>query len=484
MMSGHGSGSGSTSTSAGRDGSTPFYNLTIAEASALIEAGELSPVELVESILERIEQVEPQIQAWVTILSEEALQAARIAEQAILKGERIGPLHGIPFGAKDLYYTAGIRTTAGSKVAADFVPTTDATVITRLKQAGAILLGKTTTTEYAFFGGAPATRNPWNRAHSPGGSSSGSAAALASSMAMFTLGTQTAGSLSRPAAYNGLTTLKATYGRVSRAGIIAASWSLDHAGAFTRTAEDAAIVLQAIAGYDELDPTSIRSVAPNYRKALSQDSESCGESSMKGMVVGVAKEFFYDQVEQPELIRAVEQAIEVYQRLGAQIVPVSLPPSFKDAQAAHRIVMRVEAASYHQDHYDSSAHLYTPELRELLELGRATPALDYLRAQRIRSVYRKEMVGVLEQVDALLTPAAQGQAPEGQSFTGSPLLNAPFTNAGVPTIVHPIGFAAGTGLPFGLQLAARPHGEERLIRLCHAYQSVTNWHQARPELRG
>jgi aspartyl-tRNA(Asn)/glutamyl-tRNA(Gln) amidotransferase subunit A len=453
--------------------SKPLYDLTIHQASALIQSKQLSPVELVQSYLGRINEVEKQVQAWVTVAEEKAIQAARTAEQDILAGNSAGPLHGIPFGAKDLYYTAGIRTSAGSKVAEDFVPATSATVITRLQKAGAILLGKTTTTEYAFFGGPPPTRNPWNLQHSPGGSSSGSAAALAASMAAFTLGSQTAGSLSRPASYNGLTALKATYGRVSRAGIIAASWSLDHAGAFTRCIEDNVLVLQAIAGADDLDPTTIQGPVPNFSDALQRD--------INGMVIGIPDRYFFEGIDS-ELAAAVEAATSVFRMLGVEIVPVQLPESFEEANIAHRVVMLAEAASYHQDLYSHSAHLYTPALRELLELGLLTPAVDYLRAQRIRNLYRGELISLLGQVDAILTPTAPTPAPEGQHFTGSPMFNVPFTNAGVPTLQIPIGLTQKTGLPLGLQLAARPLREDLLIRLGHAYQRVENWHELRPEI--
>lgn len=450
-----------------------LYDLTISEASRLIQSKKLSPVELTKACLDRIDQVEDRVQAWVTVVREMALRDAKAAEHSILHGEISDPLHGIPFGAKDLYYTAGIRTTGGSKIDADFIPMEDAAVITRLKSAGAILLGKTTTTEYAFFGGVPPTRNPWNLNHTPGGSSSGSAAALAASMALFTLGTQTAGSLSRPASYNGLTGLKPTYGRISKARIMAGSWSLDHAAALTRTVEDAAMVLNVLAGSDRNDPATLDAPVPDYMQALDQD--------IHGKVVGIPDTFFFDDID-ADVARAVESALEVLKGLGARIVSVSLPPSFAQANVAHRVVMNSEVAAYHRNSYQKNADMYNPSLREMIELGMLTPAVEYLQAQRIRTVFREELSDLLRQIDILATPAAPTPAPEGIAYTGSPVFNIPFTNAGVPTISVPAGLAQSTGLPVGLQMAARPLNEEVLISFGHAYQKVTDWHKKRPIL--
>ncbi|MEB3100093.1 amidase [Ferviditalea candida] len=450
-----------------------LYDLTISEASRLIHSKELSPVELTQACLNRIDQVDERVQAWVTVVRETALRDAEAAEHSILHGESSSPLHGIPFGAKDLYYTAGIRTAGGSRIDADFIPTEDAAVITRLKSAGAILLGKTTTTEYAFFGGVPPTRNPWNLNHTPGGSSSGSAAALAASMAIFTLGTQTAGSLSRPASYNGLTGLKPTYGRISKAGIMAGSWSLDHAAAFTRTVEDAAMVLNVLAGPDRNDPATLDAPVPDYTRALEQD--------IGGKAIGIPDSFFFDDID-AETARAVDAALEVLKSLGARIVSVSLPPSFAQANIAHRVVMNCEAAAYHRDSYRNNADMYNPSLREMIELGLLTPAADYLQAQRIRTVFREELSALLRQIDILAAPSAPTPAPEGIAHTGSPVFNIPFTNAGVPTISIPVGFSQNTGLPVGLQMAARPLNEEVLISFGHAYQKVTDWHKTRPVL--
>jgi len=449
-----------------------LYDLTIAEASKKIQAKELSPVELTQSVLDRIESLEPKVQAWVTVVKEQALQAAKEAEKEIFEGKYKGPLHGIPYGAKDSYYTAGIRTTAGSTVNGDFVPEKDGTIISRLKNGGAVLLGKTTQTEYAFPTAPPSTRNPWNLEHTPGASSSGSSAGLAASMMLFSLGTQAGGSLSRPASYNALTTLKPTYGRVSREGIITCSWSIDHPGAFTRTVEDTALILQTITGYDPLDPTTSQAPVPNYSDSLVND--------VTGMVLGVPDSYFFDDIDS-EVAQAFEESVKSYQELGATVVSVSLPEYIKDANKAHGIVMRTEFAAYIQKFYDKIAEVSDPALIETVQIGLLTSAVDYLKAQRVRTLFRTDLVKELNRIDAMLTPATPTPPPKGISFTGSPVFNVPFSNSGVPTLTFPNGFTKA-GLPLGLQLVARPLGEETLIRLGYAYQCLTNWHEARPSL--
>ncbi|WP_413407638.1 amidase [Paenibacillus amylolyticus] len=449
----------------------PLNELTIAEAATLIKNKLISPVELTKSYLDRIEKVEPAVQAFVTVTAEQALQAARESEEKLMNGEYLGPLHGIPYGAKDIIHTAGIRTSAGSSTFPDFVPGTNATVINKLQAAGAILLGKTTTTEYAFQGGEPPTRNPWNLEHTPGGSSSGSAAAVAAGMASFTLGTQTFGSLLRPAAYNGLTCMKPTYGRVSRNGVITASWSLDHIGAFTRSAQDNAIVLEAMAGQDELDPFTLPHGKPDLTNAL--------EHPISEMVIGLPSNFF--QTDEPAILLAVESAIAVLEKLGMQWKKVDLPSYMGETIAAHRTVMRAEAAAFHQERFAEASDRYGHTMREQLELGYQTSAVDYLQAQRIRTIFRSEMMMLFDEVDVLLTPSTPYVAPHGYK-TGSPIFNGPFTNTGLPSITVPIGFdtTSGKQLPIGMQLAGPLMREDRLLSITHHYQQATNWHQLTP----
>ncbi|GAB7386629.1 amidase [Bacillaceae bacterium] len=452
----------------------PLYDLSVAEAARYIREKKISPVELTQALLERIADVEGKVQAWVALLPEKALADAKKAEEAIMRQEKLGPLHGIPFGAKDIYYTKGIKTSAGSKVDPDFVPYVDATVITKLKQAGAILLGKTTTTEYALLGGPPPTRNPWHLCHTPGGSSSGSAAALAASMALFTLGTQTAGSLCRPAAFNGLVALKATYGRISRAGIIPVSWSLDHAGAFTRSVEDAAILLQVLSGPDRQDLSTLHAPsAPDYLQAL--------DGNVKGMTIGVLKDDYFGDIDE-EYARRIDETIAVFQSLGVRFVSVTVPFSLDDALIAHNVIMKAEAAAYHEDRFKVARERYGPSLQKDLEFGRKISAVDYLRAQRIRNVFQRQLNRLFAQVDALLTPTALGAAPQGIHSTGNPKYNIPFTLVGVPALTIPIGVTKDEGLPLGVQLAARPWHEKTLIRLGDAFQRATSFHRMRPSL--
>ncbi|WP_269082450.1 amidase [Aneurinibacillus tyrosinisolvens] len=260
---------------------------------------------------------------------------------------------------------------------------------------------------------------------------------------------------------------------MSRAGAIPCSWSLDHAGAITRTVEDTALVLQVIAGDDPLDSTTLQTPVPDYTGSLMND--------VKNMVIGIPDTQFFNEVD-PEIALAFNQSLLDFQELGVRIVSVSLPKNLEDANQAHRIVMKAEAACYHQDHYPKNHTLYNPQLRQELELGQLVSAVDYLRAQHIRAAFRNELVDLLEGVDAIITPATPTPAPQGLSYTGSPAFNIPFTNAGVPSLTLPNGFTETTRLPLGLQLVARPLGEERLIKLGHAYQSITDWHKERPRL--
>ncbi|MBP2667157.1 MAG: amidase [Firmicutes bacterium] len=446
-------------------------NLTIKKATELIRSRALSPVELVQACLNRIEQVDDRVKAWVTLVPDQALDQARQAEHEILHNQYRGPLHGIPYGAKDIIHTSGIRTSGGSQVEPDFVPRENATIINKLSSAGAILLGKTTTTEFAFLGGEPATRNPWNLAHTPGGSSAGSAAAVSASMAMFALGTQTVGSLLRPASFNGLSCIKSSYGLVSRRGVIPASWSLDHLGAFTHTAEDNATVLSAMAGYDPQDPASLSVEVPSYADSLGM--------LLKGKTIGLPTSFFL--AEEPTITQAVEQAVKVLEELGLQVRKVDLPACLPEAMASLQIVMRSEAASYHQAQYSKAPEKFGPYIREQIALGRQTLAVDYLQAQRIRTVFRNEMLKLFDTVDILLTPSTLTVAPIGYG-TGNPIFNGPFTNAGLPAMTVPVGFDASNGLPIGMQLVGPMLAEPLLLAVGAQYQAVTDWHLQRPGL--
>jgi aspartyl-tRNA(Asn)/glutamyl-tRNA(Gln) amidotransferase subunit A len=332
---------------------TELCYLTMREASSRLQSGQLSPVDLTRAFLDRIEQLDDTLQAYITVLPEHAMAAARAAEADLLQGRAKGPLHGIPIALKDLYDTQGIRTTASSRVMADRVPTEDATTTARLQAAGAILLGKLSMHEFALGGpdptcGFPLARNPWNLDHIPGGSSSGSGAAVAAGLCMGSLGSCTGGSIRGPAAYSSIVGLKATYGRVSRYGVVPLSWSLDHCGPMTWTVEDSALMLQAIAGYDPKDPTSSQAPVPDYTATLGK--------SIKGLTIGVPRHFFFadDPRIDRDVLTTVDQALQVLQELGAHIQEVTIP-TLDYSGAAQPVIMLSEAFAYHEQAEPSAA---------------------------------------------------------------------------------------------------------------------------------
>ncbi|MCM3653813.1 amidase [Metabacillus litoralis] len=447
---------------------TSTTSLTIAEAHQLLRQKSISPTELVSFYLDHIEKVEPKVKAWVTILKERALEKAKVLENRMKDATELPSLFAIPFGAKDIIYTKGIPTEGGSQVLKGFIPEYDATVIKMLNRSGAILLGKTTTTEFANWGSPPETRNPWNLSHTPGGSSSGSAAALASGMALMTLGTQTAGSLSRPAAYNGLTILKATYGRISKHGIIPASWSLDHVGAFTKTVEDTVIVYNELSGPDEADSSTW--TLPKQKLRLQVEKE---------YKIGIVVDDYFENTS-TEISMACEEAVKQLKKIGYSITYVQLPYSLKAANAAQHMVMKAETANYHADQYTVDSSRYGGYLQQFIREGLDIKANDYLKAQKIRSVFRDELSDVFKHVDLLLTPATPTVAPEGILATGSPAYNLPFTNAGVPTLTLPIGMSGE--LPIGMQLIAAPLQEQKLVDVGYLLQQQTDWHLKTPSM--
>lgn len=449
---------------------TQLQHLTIASTNQMLKKREISPTELISLFFKHIEKWEPHVKAWVTFQQETAMEQAKALEMKMKTIEELPPLFAIPYGAKDIIYTKGIRTEAGSNVLKGFVPETDATVVHRLQKADAVLLGKTTTTEFANWGGAPETRNPWNVNHTPGGSSSGSAAALAANMALMTLGTQTAGSLSRPAAYNGLTVLKATYGRISKAGVIPASWSLDHVGALTKTVEDAVHVYNVLSGPD-----------PDDTATWTLPKQALKVQTNKDYTVGIVVDSYFQDADS-EMAAAIENAVYLLQSLGIKTVPVRLPKSLEAGNAAHHIVMKCETASYHADQYAKDPSRFHAYLQQFIREGLQIKAIDYLKAQRIRSVFRQELCDVFKDVDLLVTPATPSPAPEGIKETGSPAYNLPFTNAGVPTLTLPVGFLKDKNLPLGMQLIAAPMQEQKLIDVGHLFQLESDWHKQSPEL--
>ncbi len=428
-----------------------LYTLGIAEAARQIREKQLSPVALAQSLLGRIDRLEPALQAWVTIDREEVLGAAQQRESS-LDGDSLGPLHGIPIGLKDIFYTAGMKTSACSRIFADFVPSYDATVVSRLKAAGAIILGKTVTTEFASSDPSP-TRNPWNPAHTPGGSSSGSSVAVATGMCAAALGSQTGGSTCRPAAYNGIVGLKPTYGRISKYGVVPLSWSLDTVGILVRSVEDAATMLQALSGHDPLDPGSSTEPVPDFGAQMAQQT---GPPH-----IGLIKDFFF-QRSTPEVQRHTEEIAQKLAQAGAVIEEVPLPESFATAHSSQRLISNVEAAAFHQEWYRDRADEYGPKIRSNIEMGLLVSGVDYLQAQRLRRQLRKDLSEMVRRVDAVLMPAIPAPAPQDLNTTGDAVFQAPWTSGGLPTITLPSGLA-GSGLPLGIQLAGLPFAEGKLL---------------------
>ena len=427
--------------------------LSVSEAAEQIRNGQLSPSAYAEALLERIDTYEPALQAWVTIDREEVLDTARQRELQLESGETPGWLHGVPVGLKDIFYTAGMKTTACSRIYADFVPDYDATCVTRLKDAGAIILGKAVTTEFATSDPSP-TRNPWNREHTPGGSSSGSSVAVASGMCPAALGSQTGGSTCRPAAYNGIVGLKPTYGRISRYGVIPVSWSLDTVGILVRRVTDAALLLQAMAGYDANDPGSANRPVPDYRREM----DSNAGPPRLGLL---NKGYFFDRAT-PEVRQHTEAIARQLAQAGAIIEELELPESFATAPDCQRIIMNVECAAFHEEFFRHRADEYGPRLRANIEMGLLIPSVTYLQAQRLRRQFRQDLTGLAQRVDALLTPATPAPAPRDLNTTGDAAFQAPWTSAGLPTVVIPSGLS-DDGLPLGVQFAAPPFEEGQLL---------------------
>ncbi len=426
------------------------HELGAVEAARAIRKKELSPVDLVEALLERIDKVDGQIQAWALVDREGARQAARAADDEAARGVLRGPLHGVPFGGKDIFYTAGLRTEAGSKVMAGFVPAYDATSIARLKGAGAILLGKCHTTEFATSDPAP-TRNPWNLACTPGGSSSGSAAAVAARMVPLALGTQTIGSNVRPASYCGLVGLKPTFGRISTRGVMPLTYTQDHVGLMARSVEDIALGLQVTAGHDPADPSSSRAPVPDYLTAMTR---------RRPPRIGLLREFFFERAT-TEVVQVTSRALECLVKAGASVEEVKPPASLHAGRAAAALIMRSDVASIHAELYARKADLYRPAIRGAIELGMLIPGDLYVRSLRIRSQFRRELTTLLTQYDVLLTPTTPTPAPEGMP-TGDAVFQAPWSLSGFPSITVPCGLTA-SGLPLGIQLASGPFTEASLL---------------------
>ena len=448
------------------------YELSVSEAAAQIREGDLSPVDLVESLLARIDALDGELKAWVTIDREEVLETARKREIAAQWGGPLGPIHGVPVGLKDIFYTGGMLTACGSKVYADFVPDFDATSVAKIKEAGGIILGKAVTTEFATSDPSP-TRNPWNLEHTPGGSSSGSSAAVAARMVPAALGSQTGGSTCRPAAYNGIVGLKPTYGRISRYGVVPVSWSLDHVGILTRTVADAALMLQALSGEDENDPGTLGLPVPDFTAEMSKTAAG------RPPRIGLVRDYFEDYAS-PEMWAHTEQVAHQLSLAGAEVVELPLPDSFAHAHSMQRIVMNVECAAFHQANHRIRAADYGPRIRAGIEMGLIIPPATYLKALRLRREFRAAMNEMAQQVDVLMMPATPTPAPRDLNTTGDAAFQSPWTAAGLPTIVVPSGLS-DAGMPIAVQFAAPLAEEGRLLGAAQWCERVVGLNEGPPD---
>ncbi|HYB44627.1 MAG TPA: amidase [Candidatus Methylomirabilis sp.] len=460
------------------------------DLARLVRTRAVSPVELVRAHLDRIEALDGKLRSFITVTADSALEAARSAEVAVMAGGTLGPLHGVPVALKDLYCTRGVRTTGGSKILGDWVPEADATAVARLAEAGAISLGKLNMHEFAYgpeglnpHYGAP--WNPWDAtAHRIcGGSSSGSGAAVAAGLCAGALGSDTGGSIRIPASLCGITGIKPTYGRVSRAGVLPLAWSLDHVGPMCRSAADCALMLGAMAGYDPRDQTSSVLPVPDYTSALT--------GVVKGLRIGVLRPFFIESAAAAQQ-DALAEALRALEGLGASLQEVELE-SVGLAAASSTAVVAVEAYAYHEQWIAKRAAEYGPDVRERLRLGAFVSGADYVNGQRARTVIRDGVDHLLSRLDVLVAPTTPIAAvPVGVGSVEirgerTPVRGAlirytrPFNASGHPAASVPCGFD-GDGLPIGLQIIGRPFDEATVLRVADAYQRATDWHARRPPL--
>jgi aspartyl-tRNA(Asn)/glutamyl-tRNA(Gln) amidotransferase subunit A len=464
--------------------------LSAAEQARLIRDRELSPVDLVRACLERIERYDSKLRAYITVCAEHALAQAKQAERDIAAGRYRGALHGLPFGVKDQLYTKDVRTTLGSRIHADYVPDHDATVIAKLKSAGAILIGKENLHEFGKGGtnvfpyGQP--RNPWNPAHNPAGSSSGSGIAPAAGFSSGSLGEDTGGSVRSPAAANGIVGLRPTFGRVSRHGGVMYGWTADTIGPLTRTVEDNAIFLQAIAGHDELDPLTSTRAVPDYRGQLKPD--------LKGLRLGVVREMTWPDGINPEVRAALAAAIEVLKSLGARVEDVSLKRA-RYAVPLQMLTSDSDIASMMLTKYRTRWADFDVGTRTRLAAGALIPSAVYHRAMRARVLVRREVLELMRDYDALISPtnlnppgrieATIEKVENADDMARKILLRRistyPFSMANTPALSVPCGYTQ-SGLPMAMQIAAKPFDESMVFRVGYAFERATEWHRRHPDL--
>lgn len=469
--------------------------LTVEQMSKAMDAGELSSEEITRAVIARIEATEPDVNAYITTCPDQALEAAKALDQLRAAGYRLGPLHGVPVAVKDIIETKGIRTTAGGKHLEDYVPSQDAAVVERLKRAGAVIIGKTNTHEYAngyttdnpHYG---PTRNPWDLRRTPGGSSGGSGAAVAVGSAPAALGSDTAGSIRVPSAFCGITGLKPTYGRVSRAGVVSLAWSLDHIGPMTQSVRDAALLMNVLAGYDPEDPGSADVPVPDFTERLEWD--------IRGMRIGVPVNCFFDRID-PEIHDAIKRALAVLEEMGAVVMEVRLPEAELAGPASLAVIL-AEASAYHATRLRTQPEAFGPDVRLNMEQGTLLPAQQYLKLQRYRQRFLEATRTAMQMVDVLVAPSVPvlppviGEYPLGkekvvvdgqEEFLWDSLARTtgPFNLTGQPTLALPCGFSS-SGLPIGMQIVGHAFQETTVLQVGAAYQRATDWHLKRPTFPG
>ena len=472
---------------ASQHGGTDVTSLSIQDAAEQLRRKRISPVELTESCLTRIERLNPMLNAFITVSAESALSSAREAEVEIQRGRWRGSVHGVPIALKDLIDTAGVRTTAASALFKDRVPAEDAEVVRRLKAAGAVIIGKTNMHEFAYGGTSVvshfgAVHNPWAPGHIAGGSSGGSAAAVAAGLCFGALGSDTAASIRQPAAFCGIVGMKPTYGLVSTRGVIPLSWTFDHVGPLTRTVADAAIMLQAIAGYDPADVSSRQMTIPDYGAAL--------RSKVASLRVGVAREFFFADLD-PDIEAAMSEALRVLEKLTSGVRDVSVPASGQEELRA--AVRASEAYAYHAEFVERSPDAYQPETLLRLRSGMDIKTATYIQGRREVDLVRRTVGKAFETVDVIVTPTTAVQPPTvadvAKDVSASMALGtrtirntSPFNVYGWPTVSVPCGFTS-SGLPIGLQISGPSAEDAAVLGLAHAYEKITGWDAHRPPNR-
>ncbi len=453
--------------------------LTISEASQLLRDGELSPVELTEACLDQIDKLNPTLNTFITVTHEDAIEAARTAEAEIADGQWRGPLHGIPIGLKDIFDTAWIKTTCGSALFADRVPTEDAFVVRRLKEAGAVIVGKQNMQEFAWGGTSASShfgpvRNPWDTGRISGGSSGGSAVAVATGMCLGALGTDTGGSVRQPASFCGIVGLKPTYGRVSTRGVFPLSSSLDHVGPLCRTVKDAALMLDVIAGYDAEDPTCVDWPTESYGEACEGDGR---------YRIGVVRDYFFDGLD-AEVEARINEALKVVSELATDVIEVRLPE-------APALVQAPEVLAVHAKDFAASPNSYREWMQKRLKQAQAIDTISYVNARRELDALRRNIEKIFDTVELLITPTVRVPPitiDEALAMTDPPLAGElwlfntrPFNSYGLPTISIPCGFTKNS-LPVGLQMAGRRFGEGKVLAFANAFERATEWHKHFPSV--